>query len=114
MLISIEIRGITVRKTALVGFVSLGLIAHASAQVVGASISGTVRDATGAGLPEVSVTIRNVETGAVRKLVSDEGGRYAARSIAVGAYEVRAEKEGFSSQVKTGIDLVIGQSTTLD
>src|SRR5580658_3543457 len=101
-------------QTALIGFVSLGLTAHGWGQVVGASISGTVRDATGAGLPEVSVTIRNVETGAVRKLVSDEAGRYAARSIAVGGYEVRAEKEGFSSQVRTGIDLVVGQSTTVD
>jgi hypothetical protein len=73
-----------------------------------------VRDATGAGLPEVAVTIRNLETGAVRKLISDEGGRYVARSIAVGPYEVRAEKEGFSSQVRTGIDLVVGQSTTVD
>ena len=101
-------------KAASIGFVLLGLTAHAWGQVVGASVSGTVRDATGAGLPEVAVTIRNLETGAVRKLVSDEGGRYVARSIAVGPYEVRAEKEGFSSQVRTGIDLVVGQSTTVD
>src|ERR1017187_7770419 len=114
MLISIDIRGITLRKTALIGFVLLGLTAHAWGQVVGASVSGTVRDATGAGLPEVAVTIRNLETGAVRKLVSDEGGRYVAPSIAIGRYEVRAEKEGFSSQVRTGIDLVVGQSTTVD
>jgi hypothetical protein len=94
--------------------IGLGLIAQASAQVVGASVSGTVRDPTGAGLPEVAVTIRNVETGAVRKLVSDVAGRYVAPSIAIGRYEVRAEKEGFSSQVKTGINLVVGQSTTVD
>jgi hypothetical protein len=101
-------------KAALAGFVSLGLMANAWGQVVGASISGTVRDITGAGLPEVAVTIRNVETGALRKLVSDDEGRYVARSIAVGPYEVRAEKEGFNSQVRTGIDLVVGQSTTVD
>src|ERR1700693_2843940 len=101
-------------KTALIGFVLFGLTAHVWAQVVGASISGTVRDSTGAGLPEVAVTIRNLETGAVRKLVSDDGGRYVAPSIAIGRYEVRAEKEGFSSQVRTGIDLVVGQSTHVD
>jgi hypothetical protein len=89
-------------------------MAHAWGQVVGASISGIVRDATGAGLPEVAVTIRNLETGALRRLVSDDEGRYVARSIAVGPYEVRAEKEGFNSQVRTGIDLVVGQSTTVD
>ena len=102
------------RKTILAVFLGMSLVAQAYGQVVGASISGTVRDPTGSGLPAVAVTIRNLETGAVRKLVSDEEGRYAARSIAVGPYEIRAEKEGFSSQVRTGIDLVVGQSTTVD
>src|SRR5271154_208407 len=101
-------------KAALISLWALGLVTHASGQVVGASISGTVHDPTGSGLPAVAVTIRNLETGAVRKLVSDEEGRYAARSIAVGPYEIRAEKEGFSSQVRSGIDLVVGQSTTVD
>ncbi len=101
-------------RAALIGFVLLAFVGHAWGQVVGASISGTVRDSTGAGLPQVAVTIRNLETGAVRKLVSDDEGRYVARSIAVGPYEVRAEKEGFTSQVRKGIDLVVGQSTTVD
>ncbi len=74
-------------------------------QVVGASISGIVRDDTGAALPSADVTIRNLETGAERKLVTDDSGRYSAPSIAIGRYEVAASKKGFSSQVKTGIDL---------
>src|SRR5271155_3086743 len=118
MVMSIDIGVIAMRNhfrsSSLLLLFAAGLTAHAWGQVVGASVSGTVRDATGAGLPEVAVTIRNLETGAVRKLLSDEGGRYVARSIAVGPYEVRAEKEGFSSQVRTGIDLVVGQSTTVD
>jgi hypothetical protein len=52
---------------------------------------GIVKDQTGASLPAAVVTIRNVETGAVRRLVTDQGGRYAAASLAVGHYEVRAE-----------------------
>ena len=32
-------------------------------QVVGASISGTVRDESGAGLPAAAVSVKNVETG---------------------------------------------------
>jgi hypothetical protein len=90
------------------------LAVQAWGQVVGASISGVVRDASGAGLPNVALTIRNLETGAHRNLFSDEAGRYATPSITVGPYEVRAEKEGFSSQVKTGINLVVGQSATVD
>ena len=84
------------------------------AQVVGASLGGTVKDPSGAGLPLASVNIKNTETGAVRNLLSDDSGRYAAPSIPVGNYEVAVSKEGFSGQKKQGISLVVGQHTTLD
>ncbi|MBZ5592994.1 MAG: carboxypeptidase-like regulatory domain-containing protein [Acidobacteriia bacterium] len=83
-------------------------------QVVGASLSGTVKDDSGAGLPQAIITIKNLETGAQRKLVTDDAGRYAAPSISVGPYQVLAEKVGFSSQVRTGINLVVGQKTVAD
>jgi len=83
-------------------------------QVVGASLSGTVRDDSGAGLPAAAVLVKNTETGAVRTLVTDENGRYSAPSISIGRYQVTASKEGFNSQVKTGIDLVVGQTTVVD
>jgi hypothetical protein len=83
-------------------------------QVVGASMAGVVRDESGAGLPGAEVNIKNLETGSERKLISDDAGRYAAPSIAIGRYEVTASKDGFNSQVKTGIDLVIGQRTKVN
>ncbi|HEY1241869.1 MAG TPA: carboxypeptidase-like regulatory domain-containing protein [Bryobacteraceae bacterium] len=83
-------------------------------QVVGSSLSGTVKDESGAGLPEVAVSVKNVESGAERRLVTDDNGRYSAPSISVGRYQVTASKEGFNSQVKTGIELVVGQSTVVD
>ena len=84
------------------------------AQVVGASISGTVKDGTGAAIPAADVTIRNLETGAERKVATDDAGRYAAFSVAIGKYDVSAEKEGFASERKTGIDLVVGQTVNVD
>jgi Carboxypeptidase regulatory-like domain len=83
-------------------------------QVVGGSISGTVKDQSGAALPAVSVTLRNVETGAERIALTDASGRYLAPSIAVGNYRISASKEGFSTQAITGITLVVGQSSTVD
>ena len=77
-------------------------------------ISGTVRDATGGGLASATVTIRNTESGAVRKLTTDDAGRYSAPSLAVGSYEVKAEANGFTPQVKTGVGLVLGQQATVD
>jgi hypothetical protein len=91
------------------------LAAHpAYSQIVGASLSGTVRDAAGSSISDATVTVKNVETGAVRKLATDDSGRYATTSIAIGSYQIRAEKTGFTSQVKTGIYLAVGQSATVD
>ena len=83
-------------------------------QVVGASITGTVKDESGAGIAAATVSVRNLETGAERKLVADDAGRYSAPSIAIGKYQVSAEKTGFNSQIKTGIELVVGQTITVD
>jgi len=83
-------------------------------QVVGTSIFGAVEDESGAGLAQAVVVIRSVETGASRTLVTDEAGRYAAPSMAVGAYQITASKEGFATQIKTGIDTVVGQSVTVN
>ncbi len=87
---------------------------YAHAQVVGASIAGTIRDASGAALPGSLVEIRNGETGALRRLEADDSGRYFAPSIAIGKYQVSASKPGFAPQTKTGIDLAVGQSATVD
>ena len=93
---------------------SATLTSGAWAQVVGTSIFGTVEDESGAGLPQATVAIRNLETGALRTLATDEAGRYAAPSITVGPYQISASKEGFAPQTKTGIDLVVGQSMTVN
>ena len=83
-------------------------------QVVGTSISGTVQDQAGAAISHADVVIKNVETGALRNLTTDDGGRYAAPSIAVGAYQITVSKGGFETQVRKGINLVVGQWATID
>src|SRR5579872_2547548 len=83
-------------------------------QIVGASISGIVKDAAGGGIPGATVVAKNLENAAERKVVTDASGRYSVPSIAVGRYQVSASKEGFTTQVKSGIDLAVGQAATVD
>jgi Carboxypeptidase regulatory-like domain len=90
------------------------LAAQGWGQVVGGSISGTVRDDSGSPIPGAAIAIKNIETGAERKATTDEAGRYSVFSIAVGRYEISGEKDGFATQRRTGIDLVVGQTVTLD
>ena len=52
-----------------------------------ASLWGSIKDPSGAGIAGATVKIKNLETGAERELVTDEGGRFSApcRIIWVGA-----------------------------
>jgi hypothetical protein len=90
------------------------LAAPAFSQVVGGAVSGTVRDQTGAVLPGASISIQNVETGFVRTLVTEGSGAYAAPSVPVGRYKITVSKEGFQSQAKTGVEIVVGQSVEVN
>ena len=93
---------------------AVAALASAAWAQTDSGLLGIVKDQTGASLPAAVVTIQNVETGAVRKLATDQAGRYAAPSLAIGRYEVRAEKPGFTPQTKTGIYLVVGQEAAVD
>ena len=92
----------------------LGLATLLLSQQLDTSISGTLRDDSGAPLPGAAVSIQNVETGAQRKLATDGNGRYSAPSVAVGRYQVSASREGFQSERKTGIEVVFGQRVVVD
>src|SRR5205823_13747593 len=101
----------------LLGAILLWLLAglsEMSAQVTKATILGTVTDSTGAIVPGISITIRNVETGITRAVTTDEQGRYRATQLVVGHYEVAAEAAGFQTLVRSGIELTVGREATLD
>jgi hypothetical protein len=91
----------------------LGLATLSSAQG-GASIQGSVSDSSGGAIQGVAIHVKNLETGALRNLLTDETGRFDAASLPVGRYVVKAEKPGFRGEEKTGISLVLGQRETVD
>jgi hypothetical protein len=97
-------------------FFIFGLVSSVSllAQVVGGSIHGTVTDESGATLIAAKVLIKNEETGGERSLTTDSAGRYNIPSIAIGSYRISAAKGGFQTEVKTGINLVVGQASQVD
>ena len=80
----------------------------------GASISGVVTDQAGAALRNVEVTIRNVDTGVTRTIETNGGGRYQASGLRAGSFEIRAAKQGFADETRTGISLAVGQDATID
>jgi hypothetical protein len=81
---------------------------------VTATISGRVEDASGAAVGGATVNVKNLETGAIRTVTTDETGNYRVLSLPVGLQEVRAEKAGFRAAVQTGIALAVGQEAVVN
>src|ERR1051325_3651450 len=78
-----------------------------SAQFTTASLGGTIRDSTGAAVPEARITVRHTETGFAQSVTSDTTGSFLFVRLPVGSYELRVEKQGFTSYVQSGIQLTV-------
>jgi hypothetical protein len=61
------------------------------------TISGEIKDATGAALPGVTVTITSQDRGFSRSTVSDESGRYTFPAVPIGPYRITATLQGFET-----------------
>jgi hypothetical protein len=85
----------------------------ATAQVVGANLSGRITDEGGGALPGVTVTITNKGNGVQQSVTTNEEGIYRVVSLQPAAYEVKAELSGFGTNMRE-IVLTIGANATLD
>ena len=92
--------------------VALAMAAPAIAQQTTGNISGRLLDDQGAAVPGVTVTGRNTETGFTRSDVSDGEGVYRLTALPVGAYDLTAELQGFTTVENKAIVISVGQ--TLD
>jgi hypothetical protein len=86
----------------------------ASAQVTGATLTGTVTDNTGAVIPNAQVLIRNEATGESRSVSVDSAGVYSAPNLLPGRYDVTFSATGFATAVQKGITLTVGAQQLLN
>src|SRR5881397_2408831 len=84
------------------------------AQTSTATILGVVKDTSGALIPGVSITVKHTDTGQTRTAISSDSGSYNVPLLPVGAYEISTMMPGFKQQVRTGVNLVIGQQAVID
>jgi hypothetical protein len=97
----------------LIAIVSINLfIIPALADLTG-DVQGTVLDESGAGVPNVKVTIKNVGTGATRVVTTNQSGEYSAPQMEIGDYLVTVEKDGFKKFTQS-IVVRSGEKTRLD
>ncbi|HEV2521448.1 MAG TPA: TonB-dependent receptor [Candidatus Acidoferrales bacterium] len=94
--------------------ICLAVSVPAHTQVVGATLSGTVKDASGSAIPGAQVSVKNVATSTVRELTADSAGFYSVPNLIPGNYEVTYSAQGFSTQVSSGITLTVGAQQVLN
>ncbi|HWC98351.1 MAG TPA: carboxypeptidase regulatory-like domain-containing protein [Candidatus Sulfopaludibacter sp.] len=79
-----------------------------------ASITGTVEDASHSPVRGATVTVKSLETGATRTVVTNDSGQYTVPSLHLGPQEVKIEKPGFHAVVRSGVTLGVGQEAVVN
>src|SRR5581483_3913330 len=81
-----------------------------SAQTITGDIAGDVTDATGAVVPNVTVTVQNTNTGLARTTVTSGTGSYRVPALPIGPYKVSASAQGFKTVIQNAQVLAGGIS----
>lgn len=88
--------------------------AFALSQSERGTITGAVRDASGASVPAATVTITNVATNVAVHATTNDAGEYTVPNLPPGAYNVRIEKQGFRPSEEKGLNLDAAQTVRAD
>ena len=100
------------RRTLFAGLTSLLLCAPCFAQTLG-TITGEVRDSTGAVVPGVTVTVVNKATNATRTTQSNAVGLFDFPALQPGTYTVKSELDGFKTATRD-VELQVQQTARVN
>lgn len=96
------------------GFVLLGAVQRADAQVLYGSVTGTVTDQTGAAVARAHVVATNRATSVQREADTDENGHYRIPDLPSGSYDLKVTATGFKPLTQTGLSITANTVTDAD
>jgi hypothetical protein len=109
------LRGAKLRFSVMLLFcISLLVCGRSEAQYDNGSISGVIRDASGAPIAGATVKITNTATSIATQAVTNGSGEYIASTLKVGSYTVAASATGFSDAVAQNISVSVGVRQRID
>ena len=83
-------------------------------QLSTASLSGTVRDSSGAAVQNAKIVLRNLATGVENTTTTNGAGAYLFLAISPGRYTVQASAPTFAEQKVPEFALTVGQTAAID
>jgi trimeric autotransporter adhesin len=104
------------RKSVSSTVILLGLTITAMlyAQIRSGTITGSVKDATGAVVPRAEVVVTNQDTGVSDKTVTNEAGLFTVPYLQAGNYTVAVTMTGFAPSRQSGISLSTASTVRVD
>jgi Carboxypeptidase regulatory-like domain len=96
----------------LLAFLAPSTVLHA--QTVYGSISGVVKDSSGAVVPGVDVVVQEAVSTTEYKTVTNKTGSYRISFLKPGGYIVRFQKDGFAQFATGELNLVLNQALVVD
>ena len=84
-----------------------------SANPTTGGIAGRITESSGTGLPGVTVTAVNTQTGLTRSTVTENEGEYSLQLLQPGTYRVTAELAGLGSANSNNVTVLLGNATNV-
>ena len=84
------------------------------AQVERGTISGTVRDPSGATVSAATVVVTNSGTGVAVTTTTNQNGEYVAPNLIPGIYSIKVTATGFSTLSRDGVELHVNDRVAAD
>src|SRR6476660_7219594 len=97
-----QIRSVQI-TTLLILSLTFASVALGQAQSAAADLQGSIKDATGAVVPNATVTARNPATNVSRTATSNDEGFYRIVNLPPGDYEITVEASNFKKAVITKV-----------
>ena len=102
------------RNVVVGAFLVLSIPVVVYGQVDRANINGTVTDSTRAIVPDARVEVVSRDTGLKRVVETGPSGVFSIAGLPIGTYDLTVSRDGFRNFEMKGIQLLVGQTRTVD
>src|SRR5690348_16138590 len=113
-----SLRSCLIRTSQIISILTVSIfcvgMALGQSQSNAADIQGSVKDSTGAVVPNATVTVRNPGTNVSRTATTNDEGFYKIVNLTPGDYDITVEAANFKKAVLNKVNITVGQRADVD